>query len=99
MSISSGADTSSRVTARYWGRQVMTHIGVLVTAIYLLTLIGSLVFAGTLHVHPVWTAVTLIFMAERVVSVRERGVWQMLLASTLVVEIVQRAATPGFTGS
>jgi hypothetical protein len=50
-------------------------------------LIGSLVFAGTLHVHPVWTAVTLIFMAERVVSVRERGVWQMLLASTLVVEM------------
>jgi poly-beta-1,6-N-acetyl-D-glucosamine synthase len=77
----------TRVTWRYWGRQVLTHIGVLVTAIYLLSVDYSLAFGGTLHLHMIWTLVTLVFMAERVVSVRERGPLQMLLASVLVVEM------------
>ncbi|HEY2298567.1 MAG TPA: glycosyltransferase family 2 protein [Jatrophihabitans sp.] len=77
----------TRVTWRYWGRQVLTHVGVLVTAIYLLSVAYSLLFAGTVHLHPVWTLVTLVFTAERVVSVRERGRLQMLFASLLVVEM------------
>lgn len=75
------------VTARYWGRQLLTHIGVLVTAVYLVTLLGSLAFTGTLHLHPIWMAVTVIFVAERVVSVRQRGWRQMVLAATLIVEM------------
>jgi cellulose synthase/poly-beta-1,6-N-acetylglucosamine synthase-like glycosyltransferase len=75
------------VTSRYWGRQLLTHVGVLVTAVYLLTLLGSLAFTGTLHLHPIWMAVTVIFVAERVVSVRQRGGWQMVLAATLIVEM------------
>lgn len=77
----------TRITWRYWGRQLLTGLGVLVTAIYLATVVLSLVTAGTIHLHPVWMAVTLIFMAERVVSVRERGWLQMLFASVLVVEM------------
>ena len=77
----------TKVTWRYWGRQILTHIGVLVTAIYLASLVYSLVFAGTLHLHLVWTLVTLVFIAERIVSVRERGWLQMLFASVLVVEM------------
>ena len=75
------------VTARYWGRQLLTHFGVLVTAVYLATIVFSLVSQGQLHLHPVWMAVTVVFMAERVISVRERGPWQMLFASVLVVEM------------
>ncbi len=77
----------TRITWRYWGRQVLTHLGVLVTAVYLATLVGSLVFTGGLHLHLIWTAVTLVFMAERVVSVRERGRLQMAFAAILVVEM------------
>ncbi|MDT4894101.1 MAG: hypothetical protein QOE97_3136 [Pseudonocardiales bacterium] len=77
----------TRVTAQYWGRQLLTHVGMLVTAVYLATIVYSLAFAATVHVQPVWAAVTLIFMIERVVSVRERGKWQMLLASVLVFEM------------
>ena len=77
----------TRVTWRYWGRQVLTHLGVLVTAIYLATIACSVLFQGTIHLHLVWTLVTLVFMAERVVSVRERGALQMLFASVLVVEM------------
>jgi poly-beta-1,6-N-acetyl-D-glucosamine synthase len=77
----------TRVTWRYWGRQVLTHVGVLVTAVYLATIIFSLVSAGTIHLRPIWMTVTLIFIAERVVSVRERGWVQMLFASVLVVEM------------
>jgi cellulose synthase/poly-beta-1,6-N-acetylglucosamine synthase-like glycosyltransferase len=75
------------VTRRYWGRQILTHLGVLVTAIYLATIAGSLAADGTIHLHPIWTLITVVFMAERVVTVRERGWAQMLLASTLVVEM------------
>ncbi len=77
----------TRVTWRYWGRQVLTHLGVLVTAIYLATIACSVLVQGTVHLHLVWTLVTLVFTAERVVSVRERGALQMLFASVLVVEM------------
>ena len=75
------------VTARYWGRQLMTHIGVLVTAVYLVTLTASFALTGALHVHAIWLIVTGIFAAERVVSVRSRGWIQMLVAAVLVVEM------------
>jgi cellulose synthase/poly-beta-1,6-N-acetylglucosamine synthase-like glycosyltransferase len=75
------------VTWRYWARQLLTHVGVLVTAVYLATLTASLALDGTVHLHPLWTLVTVVFMAERVVTVRERGWAQMLLAATLVVEM------------
>jgi cellulose synthase/poly-beta-1,6-N-acetylglucosamine synthase-like glycosyltransferase len=77
----------TRVTARYWGRQVLTHVGVLVTAIYLATIVLSLALTDTLHLRPIWLIITLVFMAERAVSVRERGPLQMALAGALVVEM------------
>ena len=77
----------TRVTAQYWGRQLMTHIGVLVTAIYLGSIAWSLVTTGAVALHPVWMAVTVVFAVERVVTVRERGPKQMLLAGVLVVEM------------
>jgi len=75
------------VTKRYWGRQFVTHFGVLVTAVYLMTVAYSLTVDGGLHLHPVWVAVTGIFVIERVVTVRDRGAVQMLFASVLFVEM------------
>jgi cellulose synthase/poly-beta-1,6-N-acetylglucosamine synthase-like glycosyltransferase len=77
----------TRVTATYWGRQLLTFLGILVTLGYLLSLGLSLAVDGTVHVQPIWMAVTGIFIAERVVTVRGRGPLQMALASTLVVEM------------
>jgi poly-beta-1,6-N-acetyl-D-glucosamine synthase len=76
----------TRVTASYWGRQVMSALGVLVTALYLGTLAYGLSVGWQLK--PFWLAVSLVFIVERVVTVRSRGWRQMLLAAPLVVEMI-----------
>ncbi|HMG42371.1 MAG TPA: glycosyltransferase family 2 protein [Acidimicrobiales bacterium] len=77
----------TRVTLSYWMRQVVTFLGVLVTAAYLASLLWSLGADHSLHFQPIWLAVTGIFILERVVTVRSRGPGQMVLAAGLVVEM------------
>jgi cellulose synthase/poly-beta-1,6-N-acetylglucosamine synthase-like glycosyltransferase len=77
----------TRVTLSYWARQVMTLLGILITVTYLFSLGFSLATDGTVHLHPLWLAITGIFIAERVVTVRARGPLQMALAGALVVEM------------
>lgn len=76
----------TRVTASYWGRQVMSALGVFVTVLYLATLVWGLTTGWNLQ--PFWLAVSLVFVLERVVTVRSRGWRQMLLAAPLVVEMI-----------
>ncbi len=77
----------TRVTLEHWARQLVTLLGIVVTALYLSTLFWALAVQHSLHFYPVWIAVTLVFVVERAVSVRRRG-WKMsLLASTLFVEM------------
>lgn len=73
----------TRVTWRYWGRQLFTALGILVTALYLATIVWSLAVHGSLQIHPFWLAVTLIFVVERVVTVQDRGLSHMLPAATM----------------
>lgn len=77
----------TRITASYWLRQLLTLAGVLATAVYLGTMAASLAVAGTISLHPIWLAVTGIFVVERVVTVRSRGPLQMALAASLLVEM------------
>jgi cellulose synthase/poly-beta-1,6-N-acetylglucosamine synthase-like glycosyltransferase len=77
----------TRVTLSYWGRQLMTFLGIVITLVYLLSLGFSLAVEGTVKLHPLWLAVTGVFIAERVITVRARGPLQMALASALVVEM------------
>lgn len=72
----------TRVTWRYWGRQLLAALGVLISAVYLVTLVVTAV-AGELAVQPLWLAITLIFVVERVVTVRYRGWVRMALAATM----------------
>lgn len=72
----------TKVTWRYWGRQLVTLLGVLVSAVYVVMLVAALVL-GALVIRPLWTTITLIFVAERVVTVRYRGWKRMLLAATM----------------
>ena len=74
------------VTASYWGRQALSLLGVIATVLYLGSLLWGLVFGITLH--PFWLAASLVFVVERVVTVRSRGWKQMCLAAPLVVEMV-----------
>jgi cellulose synthase/poly-beta-1,6-N-acetylglucosamine synthase-like glycosyltransferase len=75
------------VTRKYWGRQLLSLVGVLVTFVYLATVVGSVWFDGGIHLRPLWLGVTVVFMLERVVTVRSRGPAQMLLSSVLVIEM------------
>jgi biofilm PGA synthesis N-glycosyltransferase PgaC len=74
------------VTAAYWGRQVLSALGVLATVLY----VGSLVWGafGGIHLHPFWIAASLVFCVERIVTVRRRGWRQMVLAAPLVIEML-----------
>ncbi|MEO3781933.1 glycosyltransferase family 2 protein [Actinocorallia sp. B10E7] len=75
------------ITRPYWGRQALSLLGILVIAAYLLTLAYSAV-TGQIHLHPLWIGVTVIFMVERVVSVRRRGPVQMVIAATIWIEMI-----------
>ena len=77
----------TRITVRYWGRQILTLFGIVVTLAYLLSLTWSLAVDGAVHIHPIWMAVTCVFVAERFVTVRARGPLQMALAATVIVEM------------
>jgi cellulose synthase/poly-beta-1,6-N-acetylglucosamine synthase-like glycosyltransferase len=77
----------TRITLPYWSRQLWTLLGMLVTIAYLSSLAWSLGAEGTLQLRPLWLCVTLIFVLERVVTVRSRGPLQMALAATLLVEM------------
>lgn len=76
----------TRHTAKYHFLQYWSGLGIVVTALYLLSIIAVLAF-GTLHIMALWAGVTGIYVIERVVTVRQRGVKQMLLAGTLVIEM------------
>lgn len=76
----------TRITARYWGRQILTGLGVLVTFIYLSTIVWAL-STGGLNIHPFWIAVTGVFVVERVVTVRFRG-WRQMILSASMYELI-----------
>lgn len=75
----------TRITWRYWGRQLYTMLGILVTATYLGSLIWA-AFNGGMHVEPFWLAVTGVFVLERVITLHDRG-WSRAIVSGLMYEI------------
>lgn len=78
----------TRVTLPYWGRQLLSLIGIIVIFTYLGATAWSIAVAGTLNLHPLWLGVTGIFMIERIVTVRSRGGRQMAIAGLLFVEMI-----------
>lgn len=73
----------TNVTAPYWGRQLLTLLGVLVTFAYLGSIIYALVIDHGLFIHPFWMGVTAVFILERIVTIRYRGWRYMALAATM----------------
>jgi len=77
----------NRITAKYWGLQVWGLLGVIVTAVYLATLAHSLLISRTFNFGWIWAVVTVIFAVERIVTVRQRGIKQQLVAGVLFIEM------------
>lgn len=74
----------NRVTLPYAVQQLGMGIGVI--AMWSFVVLTVLTAGDGLHVQPLWLAVGLLFVAERVVTVRRRGARPMLLAAAMVVE-------------
>lgn len=77
----------TRVTARYFGQQIMMGVGALAFALYLTFVVLELVYLGRIGVNPFWTSIGAIFVVEKVVSVWRMGWPTRLLAAVLVVEL------------
>lgn len=74
------------VTRPYWGRQLLSLLGVLATVLYVGSLGVGLVVG--IQLHWFWLTLSLVFVVERVVTVRSRGWRQQLLAAPLVIEMI-----------
>lgn len=73
----------TRVTLGYWGRQLLSLIGILVTALYLGSIIWSFVVLGGLNIHIFWIGVAGIFVLERFITLRDKKLRQRFLAATM----------------
>ncbi|MHA7306357.1 glycosyltransferase family 2 protein [Arthrobacter sp. TMN-49] len=78
----------TKVTRPYWGRQVLSMVGVLVTIAYFSSIAAALGSGQGLHIHAFWAAVTGVFVLERVVTLRLRGWKYMLLAATMYETVI-----------
>lgn len=76
----------TKVTLKYWGLQIWGFLGILATAIYLASFIYATII-GNLNIQLIWIIVTVIYMIERMVTVHKRGIWQTILAGTLIAEM------------
>lgn len=77
----------TRVTRPYWGRQMLSVVGVLVTFAYISTVAVALATGEGMQIQPFWLAVTGVFVIERIVTVRLRG-WRYMLAAATMYELV-----------
>lgn len=76
----------TRVTWKaYWGRQILTLVGCIVSVAYLATL-GYGLAVGSFGFYPIWLALTGLFAVEHAVTVRRLG-WRQALTSATLYEI------------
>lgn len=74
------------VTWRYWGRQLLAMCGLLITLLYLVTLVIAFT-TNNFTLQPFWLGVSLVFIIERVVTVSYRG-WRFMLPALTMYELV-----------
>lgn len=83
----------TRITWRYWGRQLLTLAGVLIAFLYLGSLAVSIVGQGRVDVQPFWLAVTGVFVLKRAITVRDRG-WRHMVAAATMYELLYDVFSP-----
>jgi cellulose synthase/poly-beta-1,6-N-acetylglucosamine synthase-like glycosyltransferase len=77
----------TRTTRAYWGQQIGIGLGVLAFQAYLWLTAVILTTGGRPHLSWFWSAVGLVFLAERLVTVRRGGLRAQLLALPLLLEL------------
>ncbi len=77
----------TRHTLKYWGLQIWGTIGILFVITYLTTLVYAIFAVGHIDIRPIWMLVSVVYILERAITVKQRGWKQSLLASVLVVEM------------
>ncbi|MGW2768314.1 glycosyltransferase [Streptomyces sp. NPDC001275] len=78
----------TRVTARYFLQQFLMGFGALSFLVYLTFMTTSIALYGPPGLSPVWTSIGLIFVVEKVVSVRRAGPLPMLVALLMIPEML-----------
>lgn len=78
----------TRVTARYFLQQFLMGFGALAFLAYLTFMITFTVLYGWPGFSPFWTAIGLIFVVEKTVSVRRAGPTAVLVAALMIPEML-----------
>ncbi len=82
-----GAYGLTRATVRYWLQQLGIGYGTIALNAYLLLILITLLAADSFELVGFWTAIGLIFVVERVVTVWPIGWRGRVLAFPLVIEL------------
>jgi cellulose synthase/poly-beta-1,6-N-acetylglucosamine synthase-like glycosyltransferase len=78
----------TRVTARYFLQQFLMGFGALSFLVYLTFMITYSAMYGLPGLSPFWTAIGLIFLVEKTVSVRRAGPRAVLVAALMIPEML-----------
>ena len=84
----------TRTTLRYWGQQVGIGLGVLAFQAYLALTVWVLVAGPEFQASWFWSGIGLVFLAERLVTVRRGGWRAQLLALRLAVLLCHARRDP-----
>ncbi|MEU6844030.1 glycosyltransferase family 2 protein [Streptomyces sp. NPDC046716] len=76
------------VTRKYFFQQFMLGVGALALALFLLFAVLNLTLVGWAGFSPFWSAIMLIFVVERTLTVRRLGLRATLLALPLIPELL-----------
>jgi cellulose synthase/poly-beta-1,6-N-acetylglucosamine synthase-like glycosyltransferase len=78
----------TKVTARYFLQQFLMGFGALSFLVYLTFMATYTTIYGFPGISPFWTAIGLIFVVEKIVSVRRAGPVAILVAALMVPEML-----------
>ena len=78
----------NRITAPYWGQQVMLAISVMVMGLYLGATAWAVATGGLIVPTPFWLGIGFIFATERVITVWDEPLRYKLLAASVFPELL-----------
>lgn len=82
----------TRVTRRYVGKQLAMYLGGVFSLLYVLLVAASFALYHGVEVSPFWASLTLVFVAEKLVTLQPGSSWrQRLVAGSLLPELLYDA--------
>jgi cellulose synthase/poly-beta-1,6-N-acetylglucosamine synthase-like glycosyltransferase len=78
----------TKVTLPYFFQQFMLGLGAFALGLYLLAMVASVFMGMEITLQPFWAGVGLVFLIERVITVRKAGLLGISIAAVLLIEMV-----------